>query len=61
VVDNSSASHGWPGGIAGRFTVSGWSASTVDGRDHDALEEALSQRDRVRPHVVVATVEPKGN
>ena len=36
VIDNSSATHGWPGGIASRFTVNGWTADTVDGRDHDA-------------------------
>jgi transketolase len=61
VIDNDSATHGWPGGIASRFTVNGWSASTVDGRDHDAIEAALRARDRVRPHVVVATVAPKGS
>ena len=41
VVDNASATHGWPGGVAARFTVAGWSAATVDGHDHDALETAL--------------------
>ena len=55
VVDNRSATHGWPGGIAARFI--GWSVSTVDGHDHDALERALARRDRDRPHVVVAAVE----
>jgi transketolase len=44
VVDNQSATHGWRGGIASRFTVNGWSASTVDGRDHDAIEAALRER-----------------
>src|SRR5512142_1947432 len=37
VVDNESATHGWPGGIASRFDVNGWSSSTVYGRDHGAL------------------------
>ncbi|GIG57831.1 transketolase [Longispora fulva] len=59
VVDNSSASHGWPGGIASRFAVNGWSTATVDGRDHDALETALTTLLPGRPHVVVALVEPK--
>ncbi|MEE6258622.1 transketolase [Plantactinospora sonchi] len=59
VVDNQSASHGWPGGIASRFTVNGWTASTVDGRDHHALEDALTTRHPGRPHVVVAVVAPK--
>jgi transketolase len=59
VLDNRSASHGWPGGIASRFTVHGWTASTVDGRDHDAIENALTAHRPDRPHVVVAVVEPK--
>jgi transketolase len=58
VVDNRSATHGWPGGIASRFTVNGWTASDVDGRDRAALYQALSRRTG-RPHVVVARVEPK--
>lgn len=58
VIDNSSASLGWPGGIARRFTVEGWSASDVDGRDHDALERVLTERGD-SPHVVVAHVERK--
>ena len=57
VIDNSSATHGWPGGIATRFI--GWSVSIVDGRDHDQIERALGNRDRDRPHVMVATVEKK--
>jgi transketolase len=59
VVDNASATHGWPGGVASRFTVNGWSAATVDGRDHDALATALRGHRPGRPHLVVATVEPK--
>ena len=56
VVDNRSASYGVPGRIAARFGVEGWDVSTVDGRDHDALEGALSRRPRGVPGVVVATV-----
>ena len=59
VVDNDSASHGWPGGIAERFEREGWSAVTVDGRDHDALYRALTATAPDRPHAVVAVVEPK--
>jgi transketolase len=55
VVDNRSSTHGWPGGIAARFALEGWDAETVDGRDHDALEQALSARHE-RPNVVVAEV-----
>jgi transketolase len=59
VIDNQSSSLGWPGGIAARFI--GWSTSIVDGRDRDAIERALSRRDRDRPHVVIANVEKKGS
>jgi transketolase len=58
-VDNSSASLGWPGGIARRFAVEGWATETVDGRDHDALHRALTTEHQGCPGVVVATVEPK--
>jgi transketolase len=58
VIDNQSSTLGWPGGIGSRFI--GWEVSTVDGRDHQALERALSPRPD-HPRVVVATVERKGN
>ena len=58
VVDNRSATHGWPGGIERRFAVEGWSARTVSGRDHGALEEAFTVTPG-RPHAVVAVVEPE--
>jgi transketolase len=57
VIDNQSATHGWPGGIAARFI--GWSVSTVDGHDHDAIERALTALHHDRPHVVIAAVERK--
>ncbi|MBX7269646.1 transketolase [Micromonospora sp. Llam7] len=57
VVDNSSATHGWPGGLATRFTVNGWTAATVDGRDHAALHAALTGHHGHRPHLVVAVIE----
>jgi transketolase len=59
VVDNSSATHGWRGGIASRFAAEGWSATTVDGRDHEALHAAFTAPHPGRPHAVVARVEPK--
>ncbi|MGP3927922.1 transketolase [Streptomyces sp. 8N616] len=59
VIDNSSATHGWPGGIASRFEAAGWSAATVDGRDHEALYQAFTAPHPGRPHAVVARVEPK--
>lgn len=59
VIDNSSATHGWQGGIAARFAAEGWSAQTVDGRDHEALHAAYTAPHPGRPRVVVARVEPK--
>ncbi|MGW7582611.1 thiamine pyrophosphate-dependent enzyme [Kitasatospora sp. NPDC054768] len=59
VIDNSSATHGWQGGIAQRFAAEGWSTATVDGRDHEALHRAYTAEHPGRPHVVVARVEPK--
>jgi transketolase len=59
VIDNGSASYGWPGGIAARFAGEGWSTLTVDGRDHEAIEAALTTRHPGRPHAVVAVVEGK--
>ncbi len=56
VIDNSSASHGWPGGIARRFTMEGWQATTVDGRDHDELYQALTLEPDGRPQAVVAEI-----
>ena len=59
VIDNQSSTHGWPGGIASRFAVNGWSTITIDGRDHDQIEAALRSREAGRPHLVVAVVESK--
>jgi transketolase len=58
-VDNHSSSYGWPGGLAARFTLEGWSGTTVDGRDHAALERAFDIAHPGRPHAVVAVVESK--
>ena len=58
-VDNRSSSYGWPGGIAARFALEGWSSATVDGRDHAALERAFNVERDGRPHAVVALVESK--
>jgi transketolase len=56
VVDNRSTSYVVPGRIAARFATEGWEVATVDGRDHAALERALSLRPAGVPNVVVATV-----
>ena len=56
VIDNGSASFGWPGGIARRFEVEGWRAATVDGRDHGELYRAFTAEPDGRPSVVVAKI-----
>ncbi len=58
-IDNQSSSLYWPGGIAQRFEIEGWSATTVDGRDHGAIEAALAAPHPARPRAVVAVVEKK--
>lgn len=56
VIDNESALHGWPGGIGSRFEVEGWTSVTIDGRDHDAIEQAFRTHHPGRPVAVVAKV-----
>lgn len=51
VIDNESAGLGWPGGIASRFTVEGWTATDVDGRDRAALKAAFDASHQVAPHL----------
>jgi transketolase len=58
VIDNHSATHGWPGGIALRFP--GWATTVINGRDHGQIERALRPRHHDRPTLIVATVESKG-
>jgi transketolase len=56
VIDNDSATYGWPGGIEQRFAVEGWETNRVHGRDHRAIEDALIAEHSGRPLLVVATV-----
>jgi transketolase len=56
VVDNSSATYGWPGRIETRFGAEGWSSIRVSGRDHGALEDAFTAPHPRRPHAVIAVV-----
>jgi transketolase len=60
VVDNASATHGWPGGIGERFSLEGWSAARADGRDHAALQKALTAPHPGQPRVVVAAISATG-
>lgn len=59
VIDNQSSSYAVPGRIEQRFAVEGWHTATVDGRDHDLLEKALSHRPIGRPNAVIAHVEAR--
>jgi transketolase len=59
IIDNASATHGWSGGVGARFEREGWSTVSVDGRDHDGIEAALTAPHAGRPRAVVAVVEPK--
>ncbi|WP_241564774.1 transketolase [Nonomuraea polychroma] len=61
LIDNHSATQGWPGGVEERFRVEGWSCARVDGRDHQALEAAYREEHRGRPRVVVADVGAAGS
>ncbi len=54
VVDNGSATHRQD--LPGLFTVHGWLATTVDGRDQDQIEEAVRARRPGQPYAVVAEV-----
>ncbi|QVJ01988.1 transketolase [Nocardiopsis eucommiae] len=56
VIDNASATHGWPGGVGRRFEVEGWETREVGGRDHDALQDAFTRPTTGRPLAVVARV-----
>jgi transketolase len=56
VIDNDSSTYGWPGGIASLFVVHGWSAVTIDGRDHDAISAAVTTREPNKPHAVIAHI-----
>lgn len=56
VVDNHSATQGWPGGLEHRFAVEQWSTERVDGRDHAALETAFRAPHPGVPRLVVADI-----
>lgn len=58
-IDNRSSTFGWPGGIAARFELEGWTSAVVDGRSHLELEAAYTSATARQPHLVVARVEGK--
>jgi len=57
-VDNSSSTYGWSGGVETRFSREGWSSARVNGRDHQALAQALSAAHPGVPRLVVAVIDP---
>jgi len=58
VIDNHSRSYPLPRGLGGLFEVAGWEVRAVSGRDHSAIQSALTASPRGRPLCVVAAVEP---
>lgn len=59
VIDNESASQGWPGGIQERFAIEGWATTRINGRNHDAIASALTTAHPGRPLAIVALVEAR--
>jgi len=55
LIDNGSSTRPL-GNVAAKFAAFGWSARTVDGRDHDALYAGLTATDPARPTMVVAEI-----
>jgi len=55
LIDNGSSTRPL-GNVAAKFAAFGWSARTVDGRDHDALYAGLTATDPTRPTMVVAEI-----
>lgn len=53
VVDNRTATHGWPGGLEGRLSAEGWACERKSALDHDALEDALRKYDGTRPQALI--------
>jgi transketolase len=45
------------GDVAAKFSAFGWAATTINGRDHVAIEAALRAQDMTRPSMVVAEVD----
>src|SRR5205823_10789425 len=54
-INNHSSSLGL-GDLAAKFVAFGWAATTINGRDHEQIYEALSSIDSARPTAVVAEI-----
>ena len=44
------------GDLTAKFAAFGWAATTINGRDHEQIYEALSRTDSARPTAVVAEI-----
>ncbi len=55
VINNHSSSPDL-GDIAAKFAAFGWAATTISGRSHQQIYEALSQTDTTRPTAVIAEI-----
>ncbi len=44
------------GDLAARFAAFGWAATTINGRDHDQIHQALTHPDHERPTAIVAEI-----
>ena len=55
VINNHSSSLSL-GDLAQKFSAFNWSATTIDGRSHPQIEQALSQQDSQRPTAVIAEI-----
>lgn len=53
VVDNESATYGWPGGVESRFAIEGWRTARVAGADHEQVATTLLAPAEEAPHCVV--------
>lgn len=56
IVVNNHSSSAHLGDIAAKFAAFGWAATTIDGRDHEQIYEALTQIDVERPTAVIADI-----
>ena len=56
IVINNHSSTPELGDLAAKFAAFGWSASTIDGRDHTQIYAALSSSERLHPTAVVAEI-----
>lgn len=56
IVINNHSSSLFLGDLAQKFSAFNWSATTIDGRSHPQIKQALSQQDSQRPTAVIAEI-----